>query len=350
MSNFLEKNFDNISNNFVNLKKLIPIINEVAEICTNSLKYGNKIMFCGNGGSASDSQHIAAELVGRYKMNRKAYNSIALTTDTSILTAVGNDFGYDEVFERQVEGIGEAGDILFGLSTSGNSKNVILAFEKAKEKGIITVALTGENKGKMSKFADYVINVPSSITNNIQEMHIAIGHSICELIEQNIEPQTKALFLDRDGVINIDKNYTYKIEDFEFVNDIVDLCKKAQHEGYLIIVITNQSGVDRGYYSIEEMNIFNDYIKEQFKKHDVNITDIFCCPLLNSYDRKPNPGMFEKAKAKYNIDMSKSFSVGDSERDIIAAKKAGVIKNYLLTDDFKIKNILSEYDKEEQHK
>lgn len=340
MSDFLEKNFNNISENFIKLKDLIPIINEVASVCINSLESGGKIMFCGNGGSASDSQHLAAELVGRYKMNRNAYNSIALTTDTSILTAVGNDFGYDKVFERQVEGLGHTGDVLIGLSTSGNSKNVILAFKKAKDMGITTIALTGENKSEMSEIADYTIKVPSSVTNNIQEMHIAIGHSLCEIIEENIEHKTKALFLDRDGVINVDKKYTYKIEDCEFVDGIIDLCKKAQQEGYLIIIITNQSGVERGYYSIKDMDSFNNYIRECLKKHNVDITDIFCCTLLNSYDRKPNPGMFEKAKAKYNIDMSKSFSVGDSERDIIAAKSAGVLKNYLLKPNFSIKDVL----------
>ena len=340
MSNFLEKNFENISNNFINLKKLIPVIEEVTNICVESLNNGNKIMFCGNGGSASDSQHLAAELVGRYKINRKAYNSVALTTDTSILTAVGNDFGYDTIFERQVEGIGIKGDVLFGLSTSGNSKNVLLAFKKAKEKGITTVALTGETPSKMGEFADYLINVPSSVTNNIQEMHIAVGHSICELIEQKIEPKSKALFLDRDGVINVDKNYTYKIEDFEFIDGIIEICKKAQSDGYKIIIISNQSGVERGYFTIEQMNIFNNYIKEQFKLNGVEITDIYCCPLLNSNDRKPNSGMFEKAKAKYNIDMTKSFSIGDSQRDIIAAENAGVGKNYLLNENMTLKSLL----------
>ena len=183
MSNFLEKNFDNISNNFVNLKKLIPIINEVAEICTNSLKYGNKIMFCGNGGSASDSQHLAAELVGRYKMNRKAYNSIALTTDTSILTAVGNDFGYDEVFERQVEGIGEAGDILFGLSTSGNSKNVMSATVVARALGIKVIGLTGAKGGELATVADVAIKVPETETYMIQELHLPVYHCLCLMLE-----------------------------------------------------------------------------------------------------------------------------------------------------------------------
>ena len=186
MKEFIENEFRNISCNFINLQALAPQIEKVSEVCIEALKNGNKIMFCGNGGSAADSQHLAAELVGRYKMNRPAMNAIALTVDTSILTAVGNDYGYDTIFERQVEGLGKEGDVLVGLSTSGNSKNVLLAFEMAKKKGIKTVAMTGKSGGKMKETADYTINVPSDTTNNIQEMHIAVGHLLCGVIEKEI--------------------------------------------------------------------------------------------------------------------------------------------------------------------
>ena len=172
--------------NFEALKSCSEKIETIARVCIASLRSERKIMFCGNGGSAADAQHLAAEIVGRYKMNRPAMNAIALTTDTSILTAVGNDFGYDTIFERQVEGLGQKGDVLIGISTSGNSKNVLLAFEKAKEKGVLTVAFTGESGGKMRDLADYCLNVPSSITNHIQEMHITAGHLICGLVEKNI--------------------------------------------------------------------------------------------------------------------------------------------------------------------
>ena len=128
----INNDFETISNNFQKIKSLTPIIEQVAKICIDAIKSGNKVMFCGNGGSAADSQHLAAELVGRYKINRPALNSIALTTDTSILTAVGNDFGYDTIFERQVEGLGKSGDVLIGLSTSGNSKNVFFGFVGAE--------------------------------------------------------------------------------------------------------------------------------------------------------------------------------------------------------------------------
>lgn len=184
--NFIEENFENISKNFINLKSLAPIIDEVAKICFVALENGNKILFCGNGGSASDSQHLASELVGKYKKNRKSFPALALTTNSSIITALANDFGYDEVFKRQVEGLGNKGDILFALSTSGESKNVLLALEKAKEMGLITVAMTGSKKSSLSSMADFSINTPSEITNHIQEMHIAIGHIICDIVEKEM--------------------------------------------------------------------------------------------------------------------------------------------------------------------
>lgn len=159
------------------------VITAVAEACTRALKAGNKVMFCGNGGSAADSQHLAAEFVGRYKKERAAMASVALTVDTSILTAIGNDYGYDDVFRRQVEGIGRAGDVLIGLSTSGNSRNVLLAFEQAHAMGITTVAFTGAGGGRMKEAADICLAVPSAVTNHIQEQHITCGHLICELAE-----------------------------------------------------------------------------------------------------------------------------------------------------------------------
>ncbi|MBQ7022564.1 MAG: D-sedoheptulose 7-phosphate isomerase [Akkermansia sp.] len=160
------------------------LIQAIADACTAALKNGGKVMFCGNGGSAADSQHLAAEFVGRYKLERPALNSVALTVDTSILTAIGNDYGYDDVFRRQVEGIGKAGDVLIGLSTSGNSRNVLKAFEQAAAMGITTVAFTGAAGGKMKESADICLAVPAAVTNHIQEQHITCGHLICELVEK----------------------------------------------------------------------------------------------------------------------------------------------------------------------
>lgn len=179
----IENSIDCIIKNFQNLKVCTPIIEDICKVWIKALKSGNKILFCGNGGSASDSQHLAAELVGRYKLNRKALAGLSLNTDTSAITAIANDYGFEEIFARQVEGLGNSGDILVGLSTSGNSQNIIKAFHQAKKQGLFCIALTGQSGGKMKDIADICLNVPANITNNIQELHIACGHLMCEHVE-----------------------------------------------------------------------------------------------------------------------------------------------------------------------
>jgi len=165
------------------LKSQTANIKKAAEMIISSVKKGGKVLLCGNGGSAADCQHIAAELVGRFKKERKAIPAIALTTDTSILTAIGNDYGYDVTFKRQVEALGNKNDVLIGISTSGNSKNVLEAVELANKIGMATIGLTGEGGGKLSRIAKLAINVPSKNTPRMQESHIVIAHIICELVE-----------------------------------------------------------------------------------------------------------------------------------------------------------------------
>jgi D-sedoheptulose 7-phosphate isomerase len=159
----------------------------IAESMSAALQAGRKIFWCGNGGSAADAQHLAAEIVGRFRRNRRAMPSIALTTDTSVLTAVANDFGYDTVFSRQLEALGAPGDVLVGISTSGNSPNVVAALEAARKLDIFTVALTGIGGGKMAALADYLFAVPSRDTARIQETHILAGHMLCDWIELELE-------------------------------------------------------------------------------------------------------------------------------------------------------------------
>ena len=161
-------------------------IAKVAEMIVQAYKKGGKVLFCGNGGSAADSQHLACELVSKLRLERSALPAIALTTNTSILTAISNDYGFEHVFERQVEALGRPGDVLIGIGTSGNSENVIVAFRKARKMGLKTVALTGETGGKMAENseADVVLKVPSKDTQRIQETHIAIGHVLCDAVEK----------------------------------------------------------------------------------------------------------------------------------------------------------------------
>ncbi|MCK9338135.1 MAG: D-sedoheptulose 7-phosphate isomerase [Arcobacteraceae bacterium] len=168
------------------LPKLEADVSKAAYLIVEALKKGNKVLLCGNGGSAADAQHIAAELTGRYKTERRGLPGIALTTDTSALTAIGNDYGYDRIFDRQVEALARSGDVLIGISTSGNSKNVINALNVAREMGCVTIGLSGRDGGAMNDVCDINIVVPSFDTPRIQEMHILIGHTICHCIDDNL--------------------------------------------------------------------------------------------------------------------------------------------------------------------
>ena len=168
------------------MRKIMPEVASAGLRVRTALEKGRKILICGNGGSAADSQHMAAEFVGRFVKERQSLPALALTVDTSLLTAVGNDYGFDCVFSRQVEGLGQEGDVLIAISTSGNSANVVKAIKTAKEKGIYVIALTGENGGILAKESDLCLAVPSQVTARIQEMHIMIIHMICEIAEADI--------------------------------------------------------------------------------------------------------------------------------------------------------------------
>lgn len=170
----------------------IQQIRDVAQSCAETFCNGGKVLFCGNGGSAADAQHLAAEFSGRFYYDRPPLPSEALHVNTSYLTAVANDYSFEEVYSRLLKGIGSEGDILIGLSTSGNSKNIIRAFETAREMGIITVGLTGMTGGQMKNLCDFLLNVPSTDTPRIQESHILIGHIICELVETALFPKEEA--------------------------------------------------------------------------------------------------------------------------------------------------------------
>ena len=163
---------------------LLQTVEAVTEIITKAFQQGNKVLVCGNGGSAADAQHLAAEFSGRFYIDRDALPAEALHANTSYLTAVANDYSYDVIYSRLIKGLGNKGDILVGLSTSGNSKNIVLAFEQAKANGMITVGFTGESGGKIKSLSDYLINVPSTDTPRIQESHILLGHIICQLVEE----------------------------------------------------------------------------------------------------------------------------------------------------------------------
>jgi len=168
------------------LREQVPFFEDLARRVIACLDAGGKVIFCGNGGSAADAQHLSTEFVVRYRQNRRALASIALHTDTSIMTACANDFGFETVYARQIEALANAGDMVFGISTSGNSPNVVRALEAAKEKGCLAVAFTAQGGGRCAEVADLIFRAPTSVTARAQECHLLAGHILCDLVEETV--------------------------------------------------------------------------------------------------------------------------------------------------------------------
>jgi D-sedoheptulose 7-phosphate isomerase len=173
-----------VKNKVLSDEHLLKVVADIVQTVVTALQNGNRIYFCGNGGSAADAQHLAAEFSGRFYLDRDALPAEALHCNTSYLTAVANDYSYEVIYARLIKGIANKGDILFGLSTSGNSGNIVKAFETAREKGVVTIGFTGESGGKMKPLSDFLVNVPSGNTPRIQEVHMLLGHIICQLVEE----------------------------------------------------------------------------------------------------------------------------------------------------------------------
>lgn len=184
INNILDEHIEEIRN--LQKNNYMEIIEKIVNLEINCLKNNGKILIAGNGGSASDAQHYAGELVGRFLLERKGLPAIALNTDTSVITCLGNDYGYDYIFERQIEALGSKGDIFVGISTSGNSKNIIKAVKLAKEKGLITIGFLGKDGGELKKMCDISLIIPSKSTARVQEAHILAIHTICEIVESEM--------------------------------------------------------------------------------------------------------------------------------------------------------------------
>jgi D-sedoheptulose 7-phosphate isomerase len=183
ITNIIQASID-VKTKILTDKKILQTVKDCVNIIVSAFEKGNKVLFCGNGGSASDAQHLAAEFSGRFYTDRDALPAEALHCNSSYITAVANDYSYDVIYSRLIKGIGKPGDILVGLSTSGNSVNIVKAFEIAKEKEMITIAFTGATGGKLKNLSDYLINIPSEDTPRIQESHIMLGHIICQFVEE----------------------------------------------------------------------------------------------------------------------------------------------------------------------
>ena len=182
-------------------QKLLSLIARVGRACVTALRKGHRILLFGNGGSAADAQHLAAELVGRFRRERPGLPALALTTNTSTLTAIGNDYSFEDVFARQVEAFGNKGDVAIGISTSGNAANVLGGITVARAKGLLTVGMTGKTGGKLGKEVQYCLSVPADATARVQEAHILIGHVLCEIIDCELSPRKARIRISRSKVV-----------------------------------------------------------------------------------------------------------------------------------------------------
>ena len=298
-------------------------IRAAADVICDAFRRGNQVMFCGNGGSSADAQHIAAEFSGRFKMERPALPGVCLSNIAPV-TAIGNDYSYDLVFKRQVEGLCREGDVLVGMSTSGNSKNVVLAMEEAKSKGGLTVSFTGDG-GVMRDMADCAVIIPSHDTAHIQEGYLCACHIIAGIVERELFG-SRAVFIDRDDTIVEDVPYCDDPDKLRMFPDVPAAIGRLNAAGYLVILITNQSGIHRGYFDEDTLARIHGRLKDMVSAGGGRIDDIFYCPHTPDEHcscRKPETGMGLAAIEKHHIDPSRSWMVGDKDKDVEFGRRLG---------------------------
>jgi D-sedoheptulose 7-phosphate isomerase len=296
---------------------------DIANALVKVFRSGGKLIVFGNGGSAADAQHLAAEFSGRYMMERAPMNAIALTNLSSI-TAIGNDYSYDMIFERQVEAHANKNDAVIGISTSGNSKNVLLAIAKAKQLGALTIGFTG-TKGQLKDEVDLALTIPSEKTPRIQEGYFASGHVICGLVEKGVFGR-KAVFIDRDDTVAKDVPYCSRPEDLKLFPGVGKSIRKLNDAGYLVILVTNQSGVARGHFTLETLGMIHEKLRADIAEDGAKLDAIYFCPHHPDEKcpcRKPQLGMILKASQDFDIDIAGSFVIGDSEHDVEMGRRAG---------------------------
>ena len=298
-------------------------IRKAADILIEAFRNGGQAIFMGNGGSSADAQHIAAEFSGRYMLERPALPGVCLSNIAPV-TAIGNDYSYDLVFKRQIEGICRKGDVVIGMSTSGNSKNVILAMEAAKERGAITISFTGDG-GKMREIADHAVVIPSKETPRIQEGYLCACHTMCGIVERELFGQ-RAVLIDRDDTIAKDVPYCDDPAKFELYEHVPPAIKRLNDAGYKVIVVTNQSGIGRGYFTEETLSRIHGKMIRTVEAAGGRIDDVFHCPHTpddHCSCRKPEVGMGLAAISKHFINPRISFMVGDHEKDMEFGRRLG---------------------------
>lgn len=308
-------------------------VRKAAEILVEAFRNGGQAIFMGNGGSSADAQHIAAEFSGRYLLERPALPGVCLSNIAPV-TAIGNDYSYDLVFKRQIEAICRRGDVVIGMSTSGNSKNVILAMEAAKERGATTISFTGDG-GRMREIADLAVIIPSKETPRIQEGYLCACHTMCGLVERTMFGQ-RAVFIDRDDTIAKDIPYCSDPDIFEVYDFVPDAIRRLNEAGFLVIVITNQSGIGRGYFDEATLGRIHDKMRKSVEAGGGRIDDVFFCPHTPEDRcgcRKPETGMGVAAIMKHGIDPYRSYMVGDHEKDMEFGRRLGC-RSIMVSDGF----------------
>lgn len=322
-----------------------PELSSMLEECANMIleccNRKGKVLIAGNGGSAAQSQHLAAELVGRFKKTRRPISAFALSTDSSIVTSVGNDFGYEKVFSRQLEAYANDNDIFIGFTTSGKSKNILEALYTCKLKGVTSIIFTGNASNNVEQLCDHIISVPSDDSAIIQDFHHSFVHLVCEYIDSKVVEitnniwdivlyhanQYKYLILDRDGVINQLKpnGYITTWNEFVFTPYFLEQIGTISQAYEKIYIVSNQRGVGKGLMSEGDLNIIHKQMIDKIEENGGRIDGIYVCTAVEDDDRrKPNTGMAMDIKAENpHIDFTKTIVVGDSVTDKIFADKIG---------------------------
>ena len=295
---------------------------------------GGKVLACGNGGSAMEAQHLVAELVGKFERDRSSLPALALHQNPAVLTAVANDYGYDNAFAHQVDALGEPGDVLVAISTSGDSENAVRAVLTAKEKGLVTVGyLGGKGRGgRLGGLVDVPLVLEAHDTATVQAGHLVLTHTICGLAEEALFPN-KAVFLDRDGTLIVNRHYGSDPGGIELLEGVVEGLRKLRGAGYKLILVSNQSGVARGYFDEGAISRMHDRLQRMLNRHGAALDGLEYCPhhpegvrpsyALECACRKPAPGMLLRAARKHGVNLSASWMVGDIEADVEAGRRAG---------------------------
>ena len=293
---------------------------------------GGKVLACGNGGSATEAQHLVAELVGKFERDRASLPALALHANPAALTAVANDYGYDNTFAHQVEALGAPDDVLIAISTSGDSENAIRAVLAAKAKGLATIGYLGGDGGRLGGLVDLPVVLEASDTATVQAGHLVLTHTICGLVEEALFPN-KAVFLDRDGTLIVNRHYGSDPDGIELLDGVTEGLVALREAGYKLLLVSNQSGVARGYFDEGAVARMHDRLQRLLDRHGAALDGLEYCPhhpdgiappyAVECSCRKPAPGMLRRAARKHGVNLSASWMVGDIEADIAAGHRAG---------------------------